>query len=993
MKRTKSEMTALAAFTGIAEPMPRVRSTLSEMVRDLPAAIWAKDALGRYLFHNPAFLKLFELPETTVLTGRTDDDFCSPADAQAFRAKDREIIARGLIEQFYEPVHLADSVKHVLTMKFPLRDPAGVPYAACGICFDITGTLRHRDEPGRQEAELLKLSRSAAIDTGELPQSLPLIASAALAGLGIARASIWLWDDSRKLLSCACLVDRRGAQYQPEQRSQRRESFPRYFAALDAEHTIIAHKADTDPRTRELNEGYFDVHGISSVLDVAIRVGGETVGVLCCEHIGPARIWMEPEADFASGLASMAGRALVAARRREADGALLRLNQELEARVAERTLEARRAESEARIAKDQLIALTDQMPGGVAQLLWRGPNQLELLYLSGGIERMAGMVDGPASLDVTLALAAVEPEDRQGLIDAINQAATTPDQPLDKVIRCRHLGNGQRYWVQLQARVEPLEDGSVLFNAGFADITGRKKLEDAMAESERLLKAAVSASGDGVWEWNLATDVVYFSPRWFEMLGYPDAAMPFSLETFTALCHPDDQQATFEQVARTVEAEGERPYAAEFRMCCADGSWRWVLGRGSVSERDAKGRALRLTGTNTDIDFHKRREASLSAATAFAQSASKAKSDFLSNMSHELRTPMNAIIGLAQILADSPLEERQRGLLGKLQTASRTLLALVNDVLDLSKIEAGRLGLEQLPFRLGETLDLVQSIAGTAAEAKGLKLDLHCPPEVPQILRGDALRLSQVLLNLAGNAIKFTEQGRVTLEVTPLAVDATRAHLRFSVQDSGIGIPADTLARLFVPFEQGSPGISRRYGGSGLGLTISQRLVQLMGGELKAESEPERGSRFWFEATFERAEAVPIAPPPTPDESLQGLKVLAAEDNEINLEILVELLHRAGAEVRTARDGAEAVAVCAEGWPELVLMDMQMPDIDGIAATRLLRADARFATLPIIALTANALSEDRERCLEAGMNDHLTKPIEVDELYATLHRWRPSASH
>lgn len=353
---------------------------------------------------------------------------------------------------------------------------------------------------------------------------------------------------------------------------------------------------------------------------------------------------------------------------------------------------------------------------------------------------------------------------------------------------------------------------------------------------------------------------------------------------------------------------------------------------------------------------------------------------------------MNAVIGLAQLLADTPLSAQQQGYLDKLQGASQTLLALLNDVLDLSKIEAGKLRVEHAPFSLAAVLDRLCLLAGPQSDSKGLSLLREIGEDIPDALLGDALRLGQVLLNLVGNAVKFTEQGSITLRLTRLMSPDNEAHLRFTVQDTGIGIEPARLGELFQPFEQADSSISRRYGGTGLGLAICRQLVALMGGEMGVASVPGTGSTFWFTARFGLADAVGEALPPPADSDpspLQGLRVLVAEDNDINLEILTELLHRVGVEVRAARDGGEAVQICAGGWPQLVLMDMQMPDIDGLAATALLRTDDRFAALPIIALTANAMSEDRDRCLAAGMNDHLGKPIDVDALYAMLNRWRP----
>ncbi|MES2883283.1 MAG: PAS domain-containing protein [Pseudomonadota bacterium] len=971
---------------------------VDDFIHTLPAVIWAKDIRGRYLFANAAYLKFFELPQQAIV-GRTDDDFFSSADAAAFRTKDREIITRGHSEQFYEPVHLASGTKHVLTLKFPLLDHKGQPYAACGMCFDITDLVCLREGLEQtnssltlREQQLLALSRSPAIDAGELPDSLRLIVAAAVAGLAVARVGVWLWDEPRESLSCVHLYDRREGHSDNHDTRISRRDYPRYFEALDEERPITAHDAVHDPRTADLAKDYLLPEGIGSMLDTPIRLDGETAGVICCEHVGPPRDWSEPEASFAATLANTLGRTLVAQRRQQADNALRELNQRLEARVTQEICEAQRAGAEAEAARQQLKDVTDHMPGAAAQLLWLSPGRFRFLYVSEGIAQMTGIPSETYLESVEKVLQVIQPDDLPGLLAGIDASAMLPGTAFEYQFRARHGLTGELYWILLQSRSRMAAGGEVMFYGSFTDISARKKLEDAVAESERLLKAAMSASRDGIWEWDLATDRVYYSPRWFAMLGYADQQMPYQLSTFTGLCHPDDQASVFNQIARTIESREEIPYSAEFRMLCADGSWRWVLGRGTVSERDRNGQVLRLTGTNADIDLQKQFEHKLELSSSEAQSASKAKSDFLANISHEIRTPMNAVIGLAQLLADTSLSPQQQGYLDKLQAASHTLLALLNDVLDLSKIEAGKLRVEHAPFSLAAVLDNLCMLAGPQSDSKGLSLLREADSNIPDALLGDALRLGQVLLNLVGNAVKFTEQGRITLRLTRLQSAESEAHLHFAVEDTGIGIEPGRLGELFQAFEQADSSISRRYGGTGLGLAICRQLVTLMGGEMGVESAPGTGSTFWFTARFGLADAASISLPPpasTDLSPLKGLRVLVAEDNDINLEILTELLRRVGVEVRAARDGGEAVQACTEGWPQLVLMDMQMPNIDGLAATAMLRADGRFAALPIIALTANAMSEDRERCLAAGMNDHLGKPIDVDALYAMLNRWRP----
>jgi signal transduction histidine kinase/ActR/RegA family two-component response regulator len=392
----------------------------------------------------------------------------------------------------------------------------------------------------------------------------------------------------------------------------------------------------------------------------------------------------------------------------------------------------------------------------------------------------------------------------------------------------------------------------------------------------------------------------------------------------------------------------------------------------------------------------------LSEARARAEEATRVKSLVLANMSHEIRTPMNAILGLSRMVLDAPLEARQRDRIQKVHRSAQALLGIVNDILDLSKLDAGQVRLESIPFALEETLDHVVTLLGPQSEQKGLALELDVAPEVPLRLRGDPLRLGQVLVNLVGNAIKFTDRGAVGLRVGVLRREPGRVELEVRVRDTGIGMSPDLLTRLFQPFTQADASTTRRFGGTGLGLTICDRLIGAMGGNLHVQSAAGEGSTFsfivWMEVPSEALDAshgVGAAPgghAPTPAEAgaiegrLAGLSVLLAEDNEINVEIAVALLERHGVRVEAVGDGAQALArVQAGGVFDAVLMDMQMPVMDGLTAARALRASG--FDRPIVAMTANALAEDRVRVLEAGMNDHIAKPVEPEILYDTLARW------
>jgi len=513
-----------------------------------------------------------------------------------------------------------------------------------------------------------------------------------------------------------------------------------------------------------------------------------------------------------------------------------------------------------------------------------------------------------------------------------------------------------------------------------------------LRESEERFRLAMEATNDGLWDWDMPTGQVNYSPGYARMLGYePDEIGPHA-DTWLNLMHPEDREGTLANQQRLLRHPGH--FEMEFRMRAKDGHYIWILSRGRTVLCDDSGNPVRVVGTHVDLTERKNAEVVLRESesryrhlsdtleqqvnkrTRELTAALAAKSQFLANMSHEIRTPMNAVLGLAQLLEREPLTPGQAAQVRHIR-------------------EAGQFTLEQSGFHLTTVLERLENLFRFATAEKGLHFSTRREGDIPEELVGDAHRLGQVLTNLCGNAVKFTERGRIEVMVLPLAVTDTRARLRFEVRDTGIGITAGTLANLFQAFTQADESITRRFGGTGLGLTISKRLVELMQGDIGAVSTPGQGSTFWIEIPFTRAAAGSLAdeparrggsPSPTKGQRLAGLRVLVVDDVAMNRLLVEQALRQEGATTRTAGDGQAALDLlkAQPGGFDVVLMDIQMPVMDGITATRAIRADASLAGMPVIAFTAGVLGEERAAALAAGMNDFLAKPVDLDTMTELL---------
>jgi PAS domain S-box-containing protein len=521
-----------------------------------------------------------------------------------------------------------------------------------------------------------------------------------------------------------------------------------------------------------------------------------------------------------------------------------------------------------------------------------------------------------------------------------------------------------------------------------------KEKERALEQRERDLAVqrqrwrAMEANTDGLFESDQANGSCYLSPRWKQILGFSEDEIPSNRDEWLTRIHPADLarvEAEFEACSR-----GDKPQCSiEYRMRHRDGHWLWIRTRVHPVPYQA-GQPPRLVGVNTDITHIKDSELHLIEAKEAAEAASRSKGDFLAIMSHEIRTPLNGVIGMTGLLLDTDLSPRQLEFVTTIETSGAALLALLNDVLDLSKIEAGKLELERLPFNLPQLIRESAGFLADQARRKGLGLRSVIVGDLPVMVAGDPGRLRQILLNLLSNAVKFTEAGVITLEASLLNCDGDLATLRFKVSDTGIGIQPEQQARLFQSFTQADRSITRQYGGTGLGLAIVKRLVLLMEGEIEVHSVPQLGATFVFTIKIPLALATPQGAGPTNGSELNAarkFRVLVAEDNRPNRMVARLLLERAGFQVDEVEDGQEAVEAVQRVPYHVVLMDCQMPRVDGLSATRMIRQLPAGRTVPIMALTANVFAEDRLLCEQAGMDDFLSKPFEPDELIARCFYW------
>ena len=544
----------------------------------------------------------------------------------------------------------------------------------------------------------------------------------------------------------------------------------------------------------------------------------------------------------------------------------------------------------------------------------------------------------------------------------------------------------------------------------YDDITERKNAELALQQHDRYQRALLDNFPFAVWLKDTESRFLAVNSQFARLFGAHSANDLVGKNDFDIA--PAELADGYLADDREVLVSGQKKNVEE-EIIGGNGARQWFETYKSPVELD--GKLLGTVGFTRDITERKQitqelerhrahleqevlqRTVALVQAKIAAESASRAKSTFLANMSHEIRTPMTGVMGMIDMAKRRMTDAKGLDQLEKAQISAERLLGVLNDILDLSKIEANRMVLEDVPLQLSQSLENIVAMLDQKATEKGLRLVTNLPAELAHAtLKGDPLRLGQILFNLVGNAIKFTDHGAVVLRARSVGETKEAMQVRFEVSDTGMGIDADAQSRLFQSFEQADNSMARKFGGTGLGLAICKRLVELMGGEIGVDSTPEQGSTFWFVVPLKKREPVIVAPAPnsptvTAERQLQaahaGTPVLLAEDEPITQEISRGLLEDAGMVVDVANDGQQALELARQNRYALILMDMQMPIMNGIEATQAIRAGSLNQTTPILAMTANAFDEDREVCLAAGMNEHISKPVDPPKLYGILLEW------
>jgi PAS domain S-box-containing protein len=639
------------------------------------------------------------------------------------------------------------------------------------------------------------------------------------------------------------------------------------------------------------------------------------------------------------------------------------------------------------LESNRLEQLADQVPGYLYQFMRHPDGSYSLPYLSNGVKELYELDKEQVKQDFALLFELIHPHDKASFTASIERSAQDM-KVWSQEFRVIVPKAGLKY-IKAVSKPEKLDDGSIVWHGYNWDVTEERLREAALQDTEMRFRLAIEATGLGIWSGDAITGMATWSDEAYRMLGYEPGSFEVSAEKFQSLVHPDDLAHLNEQINKGKNSNDT--FVAQFRLRTASNEWLWIESRGKSTDHDDKGNAITMMGTHMDISFIKESESQLRQAQHKAELAAEAKSEFLANMSHEIRTPLSGVLGMVDLLLNSENIEEQKQYANNIRYSAQSLLEIINDILDISKIEAGEMSISHSEFNLHELLEKIITPFAQLIKSKNLTFNKSSNLDEGKNYIGDKKRIQQVLNNLLGNAYKFTEHGSVSVSISRTEQQDDNETILIKVTDTGIGIADEQLNKLFKRFSQVETKKSRRFGGTGLGLAISKNLVELMGGEIGVESEQDKGSTFWFKLNLPvSSHRQSTSQEPRALTNQFNGKVLVVEDNVINQQVANGVLNKLGLQVELANNGQECLEMLGNAHYDLIFMDLQMPVMDGLETTQRIR-NAEVSTesrnVPIVAVTANVLPEERQRCLEYGMNDHISKPLEIDAIIQVLKRY------